>query len=98
MSLVLGVGLRSGTPYAELQELVTTILREQPDTISLVVTVEGKDREPAVRQLVDDLGAELRRLLAYDHRVFEGVSGVVTGLHLCRGNYKSKFTGTKPYE
>jgi len=64
VSLVLGVGLRSGTPYAELQELVTTILREQPDTISLVVTVEGKDREPAVRQLVDDLGAELRMFSA----------------------------------
>jgi 5-methyltetrahydropteroyltriglutamate--homocysteine methyltransferase len=39
----------------------------------------------------------LRRLLANDARVLEGVTGVVTGLHLCRGNYKSKFTGTQPY-
>jgi 5-methyltetrahydropteroyltriglutamate--homocysteine methyltransferase len=53
---------------------------------------------PAFTAEVPDLSAELRRLLAYDHRVLEGVSGVVTGLHLCRGNYKSKFTGTKPYE
>jgi 5-methyltetrahydropteroyltriglutamate--homocysteine methyltransferase len=44
-----------------------------------------------------DPAGELRRMLAADNRVFEGVEGAVTGLHLCRGNYKSKFTGTRPY-
>ena len=53
--------------------------------------------DPAIRPDVQDPAAELRRLLANDRRVLDGVTGVVTGLHLCRGNYKSKFTGTKPY-
>lgn len=53
--------------------------------------------DPAIRPDVKDPAAELRRLLANDRRVLEGVSGVVTGLHLCRGNYKSKFTGSMPY-
>jgi 5-methyltetrahydropteroyltriglutamate--homocysteine methyltransferase len=53
--------------------------------------------DPTIRPDILDPPAELRRLLANDRRVLEGVTGVVTGLHLCRGNYKSKFTGTKPY-
>ena len=53
--------------------------------------------DPSVRPDITDPTAELRRLLANDRRVFEGISGVVTGVHLCRGNYKSKFTGTQPY-
>jgi 5-methyltetrahydropteroyltriglutamate--homocysteine methyltransferase len=51
----------------------------------------------SIRPDIADPVAELRNLLAQDARVFEGVSGAVTGLHLCRGNYKSKFTGTQPY-
>jgi 5-methyltetrahydropteroyltriglutamate--homocysteine methyltransferase len=59
----------------------------------------------AARTDARDPAGELRRMLAADNRVFEGVSrtasaspsGVTTGLHLCRGNYKSKFTGTRPY-
>jgi methionine synthase II (cobalamin-independent) len=47
--------------------------------------------------VVDPLGT-LRRMVAADNRVFDGVPGVVTGLHLCRGNYRSRFTGTKPYD
>jgi 5-methyltetrahydropteroyltriglutamate--homocysteine methyltransferase len=53
--------------------------------------------DPSIRPDVQDPTAELRRLLANDSRVLDGVSGVITGLHLCRGNYKSKFTGTAPY-
>jgi 5,6-dimethylbenzimidazole synthase len=60
VSLVLGVGLRAGTPYAELQDLVATVLRDQSDAVRLVVTVEGKEHEPALKQLVNELGAELR--------------------------------------
>ncbi|HEU0169332.1 MAG TPA: methionine synthase, partial [Chloroflexota bacterium] len=51
----------------------------------------------SLRPDIDDPAAELRRLLSIDRRVFAGVQGVVTGFHLCRGNYKSKFTGTAPY-
>src|SRR5260221_14788761 len=53
--------------------------------------------DPSIRPDVKDPTAELRRLLANDSRVLDGVTGVTTGLHLCRGNYKSKFTGTAPY-
>ena len=47
--------------------------------------------------VTDPLGT-LRKMISADNRVFEGVTGAVTGLHLCRGNYRSKFTGTKPYD
>jgi methionine synthase II (cobalamin-independent) len=54
--------------------------------------------DKAIRpDVVDPLGT-LSRMVEADNRVFDGVSGVVTGLHLCRGNYRSKFTGTKPYD
>jgi 5-methyltetrahydropteroyltriglutamate--homocysteine methyltransferase len=53
--------------------------------------------DTSVRPDIVDPAAELRRLLAIDQRVFEGVTGAVTGLHLCRGNYRSKYTGTAPY-
>ncbi|TCC29314.1 5,6-dimethylbenzimidazole synthase [Kribbella sindirgiensis] len=60
MSLVLGVGLRAGTPFAELQDLVTTALRELAGEVRLVVTIAGKEHEPALQELVAQLGAELR--------------------------------------
>ena len=47
---------------------------------------------------VEDRDATLRRLVAYDNRVLEGVEGVMTGLHICRGNDRSHFTGTEPYD
>ena len=47
--------------------------------------------------VTDPLGT-LRKMISSDNRVFEGVTGALTGLHLCRGNYRSKFTGTKPYD
>jgi 5-methyltetrahydropteroyltriglutamate--homocysteine methyltransferase len=53
--------------------------------------------DPSIRPDIADPAAELRRLVAIDAQVFEGVSGAATALHLCRGNYKSKFTGTQPY-
>jgi 5,6-dimethylbenzimidazole synthase len=57
MSLVLGIGLRSGTPYAELSDLVSQVVTGD---VGLVVTIAGRESEPAVRQLVGELGAELR--------------------------------------
>ncbi|WP_327634188.1 5,6-dimethylbenzimidazole synthase [Kribbella sp. NBC_00482] len=60
MSLVVGVGLRAGTPYAELHDLVTTALDELAGDVRLVVTITGKENEPALQELVAQLGAELR--------------------------------------
>ncbi|HTX07364.1 MAG TPA: cobalamin-independent methionine synthase II family protein [Solirubrobacteraceae bacterium] len=47
---------------------------------------------------VEDRDAKLRELVEYDNRVFEGVEGAVTCLHICRGNDRSHFTGTEPYD
>jgi 5,6-dimethylbenzimidazole synthase len=64
MSLVLGVGLRSNTPYAELEALVTASLKDLPGEVHLIVTLTGRESEPALRQLADHLGAELRTYTA----------------------------------
>ena len=47
---------------------------------------------------VDDRNAALRRLVEQDNRVFDGLDGVTTALHICRGNDRSRFTGTEPYD
>jgi 5-methyltetrahydropteroyltriglutamate--homocysteine methyltransferase len=47
---------------------------------------------------VDDPDATLRHLIAIDNRVLAGLEGVTTGLHICRGNDRSHFTGTEPYD
>lgn len=47
---------------------------------------------------VDDRDATLRELVERDNRVFEGVEGATTCLHICRGNDRSHFTGTEPYD
>lgn len=47
---------------------------------------------------LDDRAATLRRLVEIDNRVFAGVDGVTTALHICRGNDRSHFTGTEPYD
>jgi 5,6-dimethylbenzimidazole synthase len=60
MNLVVGVGLRSGTPYAELQDLVMSALQELAGEVRLVVTITGKENEPALQELVAELDAELR--------------------------------------
>lgn len=57
MTLVVGVGLRAGTSYDELRALVDDAL---PGTdVGVIVTITGRESEPAVRQLAVDLGAEL---------------------------------------
>ena len=47
---------------------------------------------------VDDRDATLRKLISYDNRVLDGLDGVETALHICRGNDRSHFTGTEPYD
>jgi 5-methyltetrahydropteroyltriglutamate--homocysteine methyltransferase len=48
---------------------------------------------------VEDRDATLRELVVQDNRVFEGVDGgVTTAVHICRGNDRSHFTGTEPYD
>jgi 5-methyltetrahydropteroyltriglutamate--homocysteine methyltransferase len=54
--------------------------------------------DKAVRPDITDPLGTLRTMIAADNRVFAGVTGAVRGLHLCRGNYRSRFTGTKPYD
>ena len=51
-----------------------------------------------VRPGVVDRDATLRQLIALDNRVLDGLDGVITGLHVCRGNDRSHFTGTEPYD
>ncbi|MGZ0146417.1 5,6-dimethylbenzimidazole synthase [Kribbella sp. WER1] len=60
MRLVVGVGLRSGTPYAELAAAVDAAVRDLPGEVHLLVTLTGRESEPALRQLADHLHAEVR--------------------------------------
>ncbi|MFF0268693.1 5,6-dimethylbenzimidazole synthase [Kribbella sp. NPDC004536] len=56
MRLVVGIGLRAGTPYAELEGAVADL----PGPVELIVTLQGRETEPAFKQLADHLGAEVR--------------------------------------
>jgi len=60
VSLVVGIGLRTGTSYRELRDLVDGALAGlDPRDVSCVVTVEGRESEPGLQRLVASLGAEL---------------------------------------
>lgn len=60
MSLIVGIGLRTDTPYRELRDLVSSALAEaRSDDVQTVVTVDGKEIEPGLLRLVAALGAEL---------------------------------------
>jgi cobalamin biosynthesis protein CbiG len=60
MNLVVGVGLRAGTPYDELRDLVAAALSEAgAGAVRRVVTVEGRETEPGLQRLAASLGAEL---------------------------------------
>ncbi|NEA32958.1 5,6-dimethylbenzimidazole synthase [Streptomyces sp. SID13031] len=60
MSLVLGIGLRSGTSYRELRDLVDSALAGlEPAGVTLIVTVDGKETEPGLQRLAASLGAPL---------------------------------------
>ena len=67
MSLVLGIGLRSGTSYRELRDLVDTALDGlDRGAVDRVVTVDGRESEPGLQRLVASLGAELFTASALD--------------------------------
>ena len=59
MTLVLGVGLRTGTAYEELRALVATVLDGTEDVV-VVATLDRKADDTVVQQLVRELGAVLR--------------------------------------
>jgi cobalamin biosynthesis protein CbiG len=60
VSLVLGIGLRSDTPYRELRDLVDRALAGlDRDSVRQVVTVRGRETEPGLQRLVASLGAVL---------------------------------------
>jgi 5-methyltetrahydropteroyltriglutamate--homocysteine methyltransferase len=48
---------------------------------------------------VEDRDATLRELVTRDNGVFAGLpEGVTKAVHICRGNDRSHFTGTEPYD
>ncbi|TDD21271.1 5,6-dimethylbenzimidazole synthase [Kribbella turkmenica] len=60
MKLVVGVGLRSGTSYRELRDLVdATVAAAGGGDVRVVVTVEGRETEPGLQRLAAFLDAEL---------------------------------------
>jgi 5-methyltetrahydropteroyltriglutamate--homocysteine methyltransferase len=48
--------------------------------------------DPATRR------EQLAEYVRTDRRVFDGVDGAVTGLHICRGNYRGMWESAVPYE
>ncbi|TDO50107.1 cob(II)yrinic acid a,c-diamide reductase [Kribbella sp. VKM Ac-2527] len=65
--LVIGIGLRSGTSYRELRDLVDTALDGlDRGAVGRVVTVDGKESETGLQRLVASLGAELFTASALD--------------------------------
>ncbi|ONI69496.1 5,6-dimethylbenzimidazole synthase [Kribbella sp. ALI-6-A] len=59
MTLVLGIGVRAGTPYRELRDLVNRALAGQEGSVGSVVTVQGRESEPGLQRLVASLNAQL---------------------------------------
>ncbi|MGE3662495.1 MAG: cobalamin-independent methionine synthase II family protein [Pseudonocardia sp.] len=52
-------------------------------------------------RLFPDQDRRMAQLAAYaraDRRVLEGIEGVTTGIHVCRGNYRSMWESSAPYE
>ncbi|TDD50470.1 5,6-dimethylbenzimidazole synthase [Kribbella antibiotica] len=61
MNLVVGVGLRAGTSYRELRDLVAaTVAEAGSGRVRILITVEGRETEPGVQRLAASLGAELQ--------------------------------------
>jgi len=46
----------------------------------------------------DRRAEQLAEYVRADARVLDGVGGVVTGLHVCRGNYRGMYGSSTPYE
>jgi 5,6-dimethylbenzimidazole synthase len=60
VNLVVGVGLRAGTSYRELRDLVDAALAEAGGgAVRTVITIEGRETEPGLQRLVASLNAHL---------------------------------------
>ncbi len=60
MNLVVGVGLRSGTSYRELRDLVdAALVAAGGEVVRSVVTVDGRESEPGLQRLAAYLNADL---------------------------------------
>lgn len=46
----------------------------------------------------DQLTAQLADHIRSDLRVFDAIGSVTTGIHICRGNYRSMYESSTPYE
>jgi 5-methyltetrahydropteroyltriglutamate--homocysteine methyltransferase len=57
---------------------------------------EGRDRLHDLG--IDDVGAWLGEMIAFDNRLIEGFDGVTFGLHLCRGNHRSMWSVEGAYD
>jgi 5-methyltetrahydropteroyltriglutamate--homocysteine methyltransferase len=51
-----------------------------------------------IRPDLEDTGAALREMVRRDQEVFAGVDSVASAIHVCRGNNRSRFVGTDPYD
>ena len=51
-----------------------------------------------IRPDLDDPDAALTEMVRRDQEVFAGVEGVASAIHVCRGNNRSRFVGTDPYD
>jgi len=61
VNLVVGVGLRAGTSYRELRALVTeAVAAAGGGKVRILITVDGRETEPAVQRLAAYLDAELQ--------------------------------------
>jgi len=67
MNLVVGVGLRAGTSYRELRDLVGEAVAGLGE-VRILITVEGRETEPGLQRLAAHLGAELQTVAAAELR------------------------------
>jgi 5-methyltetrahydropteroyltriglutamate--homocysteine methyltransferase len=51
-----------------------------------------------IRPDLDDPDAALTEMVRRDQEVFAGVDSVASAIHVCRGNNRSRFVGTDPYD
>jgi 5-methyltetrahydropteroyltriglutamate--homocysteine methyltransferase len=47
---------------------------------------------------VEDPDATLRDAVRRDQEVFDGIDGITSALHVCRGNNRSRWVGSDPYD
>jgi 5-methyltetrahydropteroyltriglutamate--homocysteine methyltransferase len=51
-----------------------------------------------IRPDLEDTDAALTEMVRRDQEVFAGVDSVASAIHVCRGNNRSRFVGTDPYD